>query len=166
MTEKLQQTIKEEIMELPKEMQEVVNSFDWIKITEEIAEKYSLDEDETTNFQLETLLLLIGTTDPEFYAINIENQVEITKDEAENIARESFQKIFTPLNELITENVKNNIQNKKINWQQNLDFILSGGNYAVFLENNRNVNNNTENVDIPSSNMNSKIQDIKNKFTI
>lgn len=166
MTEKLQQTIKEEIMELPKEMQEVVNSFDWIKITEEIAEKYSLDEDETTNFQLETLLLLIGTTDPEFYAINIENQVEITKDEAENIARESFQKIFTPLNELITENVKNNIQNKKINWQQNLDFILSGGNYAVFLENNRNVDNNTENVDIPSSNMNSKIQDIKNKFTI
>ncbi len=134
MTEKLQQTIKEEMVELPKEMQEVINSFDWIKITEEIAEKYSLDEDELNDFQLETLLLLIGSTDPEFYAINIENQVETTKEEAENIAKESFQKIFNPLNKLITENVKKNIQNKKLDWKQTLDFIVSGGDYSVFME--------------------------------
>jgi len=133
MTEKLQQTIKEEILELPKEMQEAISVVDWVNIIEEIGKKHSLDEDEINNLQLETLLVLVGATDPEFYAVNIENQVETSKDIAKSIVDESFNKIFAPIRNILDENIKKNLKNKNPKWEQTLDFILSGGDYAVFV---------------------------------
>lgn len=134
MTEKLQQTIKEEIAQLPKEMQEAVNAFDWVKVAEEIGKEFLLDESEIEDFQLETFLVLIGAVDPEFYAVNIENHVGTSKDEAVKIADEAFQKIFTPISNLIEENIKKNLANKKPSPEQTLNFILSGGDYSAFLE--------------------------------
>ncbi|KKQ07382.1 MAG: hypothetical protein US18_C0018G0013, partial [Parcubacteria group bacterium GW2011_GWB1_36_5] len=97
MTEKLKQTIEEEIAGLPKEGQEAIGAVPWVKIAEEIGKKNNLTEEEIEDFQLETLLMLIGAVDSEFYAINIENHVETTKDQAKNMADEAFQKIFTPI---------------------------------------------------------------------
>lgn len=133
MTEKLQQTIKEEVAKLPKEMQGAINTLNWLKIVEEIGQKYSLDEIDINNFQVETLLVLTGITDIQFYAINIENQVETTKDTAEKIATEATQKIFTPISNILLENIKKATINKDTSWQQNLDFVLSGGNYSSFM---------------------------------
>lgn len=166
MTEKLQQTIKEEIMELPKEAQEAIGAFDWVKITEEIGKKYLLEEDEINNLQLETLLALTNITDIRFFTINIENQVETTKETAENISREISQKIFNPINNLLIENIKKNLENKKLSWQQNLDFIVSGGNYSVFLEEGIPKNTTDETPKINTLDNSSKIADIKSKFTI
>lgn len=134
MTEKLKNIIQEEVMKLPKEGQEAINAFNWVKITEEVGNKFSFDEIELNNFQVETLLVLVGTTDPEFYATNIENQVSTTKDVAEKITDEVMQKIFTPINDIFLENIKKSgkVQNAKP--EQNLDFILSGGDYSAFVE--------------------------------
>ena len=166
MTEKLKETIKEELAELPKEMQNAINAFDWVKIAEEIGEKHSLDENEINNFQLETLLVLVGATDPEFYAINIENQVETTNSEAESISDEVFKKIFNPINNLIIENIKKTLQGKNSNWVQTLDFILSGGDYSVFLEKYDDSNVNSKDSEMTILDRSRKIEDIKSKFVI
>lgn len=134
MTEKLQQTIKEETARLPKEIQEAIGILDWIKITEEIGKTYLLEKDEIEDFQLETLLILIGVEEPKFYATNIENQVGTTKDDAEKMTNEAFEKILAPISNAIEENIKKNLKNINLNWKQSVDFILSGGNYSTFME--------------------------------
>ncbi len=134
MTDKLKKTIEEELAQLPKEGQNAIASVDWVKIAEEIGKKFLLEESEIEDFQLETLLVLIGVVDLEFYTVNIENHVNTTKEKAETLADEAFQKIFTPIRDILEEDIKKNIQNKNPNLEQTLDFILSGGNYFAFLE--------------------------------
>ena len=133
MQDKLQQTIKEEIEKLPKEGQEAINVLDWVKTTEEIGKKYLLDESEVNNLQVETLLVLVGLADPEFYVTNIENQVGTIKDDATKIANEVLEKIFTPINNIFIENIKKNGKDKNPNAEQTLNFILSGGDYSAFV---------------------------------
>jgi hypothetical protein len=135
MTEKLQQTIKEELAKLPQAMQEAISTLDWIKITEEMGRAHQFENEKIEDFQLETLLALVGATDLKSYAVNIENQADIIKEEAEKIAIEAQEEIFKPIYKILIENVKKDIKNKKLNWKQSVNFILSGGNYAVFIEN-------------------------------
>lgn len=167
MTEKLQQTIKEEISQLPIEGQEAIGSVDWLKIAEEIGKKYLLDESEIEDLQLETLLVLTGITDPEFFSINVENQVGTTKNEAGKIADEVFKQIFIPISNLTTENIKNSLNNKNPNSEQTLNFILSGGNYLTLVENLENAEKTpTETQNTNTSVSPRKITDLRSKFTI
>ncbi len=133
MTGKLKQTIKEEVGKLSKENQDVINTFGWEKITEEVGREYSLNESKLTNFQVETLLILTGLEDPNSYAKNIESNVGTSKDEAEKITNEVVQKIFTPINDLLIQNVKKGWVFMTSNTEQNLNFILSGGDYSAFI---------------------------------
>jgi hypothetical protein len=134
MTEKLKEVIKREIGKLPKENQEAINSLGWENISEQIGKKYLLNESELNDFQTQTLLVLIGLENPDDYSQNIENEVGTSKNEAEKIADEVFQKIFTPINDVLVDNLKKSEKVKNSNAEQNLNFILSGGDYSVFLE--------------------------------
>ena len=134
MTEKLKQIIQEEVMKLPKEMRDAINAFDWVKATEEIGGRLLLTENEINKFQLETLLVLVNLEYPHLYENNIENNVGVGKEKASQIARETYQKIFRPMDAIFVENIKKNLKNKNPNWRQSIDFILSGGNYSAFLE--------------------------------
>jgi hypothetical protein len=134
MTDKLQQTIKEEVAKLPKDNQEVINNFGWEKITEEIGKKYLLSDNEINNFQVETLLILIGLEDLELYANNVENEVGTSKNEANKISEEVLKKIFTPISDILIENIKKSGKSKNPSWDKNLDFILSNGDYSAFME--------------------------------
>lgn len=133
MTDKLKQIIQEEVMKLPKEMQDAVNSLDWANIAEEIGKKFLLSESEINDFQVETLLVLVGIEDGNYYAQNIENNVGTSKDEAEKMAEEALQKIFTPINDILVEKIKTSGKSRNASPQQNLDFILSGGDYSAFM---------------------------------
>lgn len=166
MTEKLKQIIKEEITKLPKELQEVINVFDWVKISEEIGKEFLLSENEINNFQAETLVILVGLEDPSFYSSNIENNIGTSKNEAEKIAEEVNQKIFIPISETIKKSIKEKLSNKKSNWKQSLDFILSGGDYSVFLEKENNLGTTSEFPKTNTLDNSQKINDIKNKFVI
>lgn len=132
--QKLIEKINGEILKLPKESQEVINSFDWIKITDEIGGKYNFAEDEINDFQIETALVLVGLVDPDLYVTNIEDEVGITKIESEKIADEILEKVFKPIAKKIEENIKDKIKNKNTKWDQNLNFVLSGGDYSIFAE--------------------------------
>jgi len=133
MTEKLKQTIKEEVGKLSKENQEVIGNFGWEKILEEIGKKYLLNDSEINDFQVETLLILVGLEDSDLYTNNIENNIGTSKAEAEKIANEVLQKIFTPINDILEENIKKSGVIKDANAEQNLNFILSGGDYSAFV---------------------------------
>lgn len=134
MTEKLKQIIKREMAKLPKENQEVINDFGWEQISEEIGRKFLLSDSEINIFQAETLVVLVGLEDPDYYAQNIENNVGTSKDEARKIADEVFERIFTPINDILIENIKKSDKSKNSSAEQNLDFILSGGDYSAFME--------------------------------
>ncbi len=136
MTDTLKQSIQEQVSKLPKEIQDAINSFDWVKSTEEMGATYSLDEEQLSNFQAETALVLTGLVDPQFYAINIENHVETTKEQSERISDEASQRIFIPIRNILDENIKKNLKDKNVDWRQNVDFVLSGGDYSHFLSKN------------------------------
>jgi len=131
-TEKLKQIIQREVAKLPKENQEVINNFGWEQIAEEIGKKHLLSDEEASIFQAETLVVLVGLEDPDYYAQNIENEVGTSKEEARKISDDVFEKIFTPINNILIENIKQGEKNKNANAEQNLDFILSGGDYSAF----------------------------------
>jgi restriction endonuclease len=133
MTEKLKQTIKEEVEKLPKEIQEGINSIDWVKIAEEVGKKYLLSDSEINDFQVETLLVLVGLEDGDSYARNIENNVVTAKDEAVGMADEAFEKIFTPIKNIMEENIKKNLSIKNPKPEQTLNFILTGGDYSALV---------------------------------
>jgi hypothetical protein len=130
---------------------------------EEISKKYLLNEDETETLQLETASFLLGLVNEESYTINIEDSVGISKNEAEKITEEINQKIFTPIYTVISENIKNKFKDKNPNWKQSVNFILSGGDYSVFLEEDSDLHvydaSKTKTLDNSS-----KINDIKSKF--
>lgn len=134
MTEKLQNLIKEKIDKLPKESQDIINAFDWVKITEEIGKKHLLGENEINFLLVEALFVLVGIERADLYETNIENEVGTTKDEAKKIAEEVFEKIFEPIANILEENMKKSLQGKKTNLSQDVNFILSGGDYSVFLD--------------------------------
>jgi len=97
MTDKLKQIIKEELVKLPKESQEVINTFGWEKVSEEIGKKYLLNENEINSLQVEIAMVLLGVTEEDILSINIENRVGTSKNEAEKITAEINQKIFEPM---------------------------------------------------------------------
>lgn len=141
MTEKLKEVIKREIEKLPKDTQEVVNIVDWVGIIEQIGKKYLLSESEINDFQVQTFLVLIGLRDVELYEINIENDVGTTKDKAQKMADEVYKQIFEPIGNIIEENIKKNLKNKNIRPEDNINFILSGGNYSVFVDDKNKLSN-------------------------
>lgn len=134
MTEKLQQIIKDEVVKLPKDTQDAINSLNWTNVAEEIGKKFLLDEREVNDLQSITLTVLLGLTDLDLYATVIEDKIGTTKDDAKKIADEAIQKIFTPINNVFTENIKNNLKDKNPSPEQTLNFILSGGDYSAFVE--------------------------------
>lgn len=134
MTDKLKKIIEEEMENLPKEVGEAIHAVDWIKISEDIGKKYLIDDQEINDFQAQTALVLLGLRTPDLYAKGIENEVSTSKEEAEKIVSEAMEKIFNPIAEKIEEKIKNNTKEKDTDWDQNVNFTLSGGSYAVFLE--------------------------------
>ena len=133
MTEKLKQKFNEEIVKMPKQIQETVSAFDWGKISAEIGEKHFLSENAINDLQVEVMLILIGITSVYDLKTNIESNVETSKNEAEKIGNELSERIFIPMANKIISNTKDKIKNTEPTWSQNMNFILSGGDYTSFL---------------------------------
>jgi len=156
--------IKGELNLLPKEKQEAINNFEWEKISAEIGKNHNLSEEEKSALKIEVALVLVELEYKGFLELNIEDNVGVKEDESKKISKELSEKIFKPIAEKLTEIIKKDLKNKSIHWQQNLDFILSGGDYTAFIR---------EPVEIkgkipePKDSFNlSKIDDLKSRFTI
>ena len=134
MTEKLKQTMNTEITKLPKERQEAINSLDWGKESEEIGKKFSFTDDEINNLQVETGLVLVGLANLDTYKQTIEESLRISRDEAEKISQAIFDRIFKPVSEKILSSVKSTVRLNNVSWDKTVNFIISGGDYSVFLD--------------------------------
>ncbi len=79
------------------------------------------------------------------------------------MAKEAVEKILVPIRDAVEEKIKNRLQKTASTWAQTVDFILSGGDYGVYLE--------EPEVPKPTITFNTapsqqKIEDIKKKFVI
>ncbi len=156
MTDKLKQIIEEGSKNLPREIVEVINSFDWVKMGEEIGKKYLIDENEVNILLNEIGFVLVMAKGQDTLAKNIEYDVGTTQNDAMQIVAEINEKIFNPMLKKLELSVRNSFKYKNANWKQTVNFIVSGGNYSAFLEKDvePNVMTNTPNANI------------KNNFTI
>lgn len=135
MTDKLKQLIEEEVVKMPREFQEAFTSSNWISVSEDIARKYNLYlDEEITKFQAEVFLVLSGVVQYELLSVNIENELGLSKKEAEEVEGEVFEKIIYPFSDKLENKLKWKMDIKNSKWDQNLNFITSGGNYSAFLE--------------------------------
>jgi len=134
MTEQLQKIIHDELANLPEKVQKGINSVDWVEICNSIGLKYLLTDDGINKLQTEVLLVLINMEYLDDLKLNIENHLEILKKDSENIAEDLVKQVFNPINNKIKEDVKNNLSYKNLSWNQTINFIVSGGDYTVFLE--------------------------------
>lgn len=133
MTEELKKITEEEISKLSKEKQEAINSIKWTDIIQEIGNKNGLMENETSNIQLKTLLFIIGLIDIETYKFNVE-EIVVSSETTKKIVGEIFEKVFAPIANKIEASIKKKLLLKNPKWEQRVGFILSGGNYSVFLD--------------------------------
>lgn len=134
MTEQLQKIIHDELANLPEKVQKGINSVEWVEICNKIGLKYLLTDDGINKLQTEVLLVLINMEYLDDLKLNIENHLEILKKDAENIAEDLVKQVFNPINNKIKEDIKNNLSYKNVSWNQTINFIVSGGDYTVFLE--------------------------------
>jgi len=133
MIEKLKQRTIDELAKLPKEIGESINSLDWSNISETIGKKYLPNEKEIDELQAEILLVLIGIEKIDNLKTNIEINVNLNHQIASQIADELIEKIFNPISSKLNEEVRHNLPFKKTTWKQNINFIVSGGDYSVFI---------------------------------
>lgn len=133
MIEKLKQRTIDELAKLPKEMGDGINSLDWSNISETIGKKYLPNEKEINMLQAEILLVLIGIEKIDNLKTNIEINVNVTSQIASQITDELIQQIFNPISNKIEKLIKSNLPFKKTTWKQNINFIVSGGDYSVFI---------------------------------
>ena len=134
MTEKLKQVVNRELSKLPKENSEAINSVDWARITAEIGGKYHFNEEELNDFQVQTFLVLIGLKDINFFEQTIEGEISLSKEKAKEISSMVFEKIFIPINDILIEKLKKSGKTSGTNYKQNINFVLSGGDYSALLQ--------------------------------
>jgi hypothetical protein len=103
------QIAQETFNALPKDIQEVVFSDDYQRILSEIAEKYNLNENQAKKFEFETTMVLMGIITRAYYPFNLETELEIDEDTAQNIANDITDTVFAEVWKLLDEmDVKNN----------------------------------------------------------
>ncbi|MFA5751334.1 MAG: hypothetical protein WC898_03530 [Candidatus Paceibacterota bacterium] len=144
MKEKLKEKIEEIKKEIPKELKESINSFNWEEVVQKIGEENSLTENEINDLFLETALILTGIEYGDIFSLNIENEVGTTKEKAEKISKEIDKKVFEPIYKKIEEKIKAELKEKKPKWKQNINFVLSNGDWTTFLDPFETINKNTE----------------------
>jgi len=82
---KIKQLIETYKKELPEYHQEVLSSFDWPGISEEIAAKYHLSDRQIDLFVGEITMMLYQITDPELLKNNLMNHIGVSEAIAHNM---------------------------------------------------------------------------------
>ncbi len=130
--QKLKEQIGEPLLRLPKDSQQAIESLDWLAKIEEIGKANGLEDENIENLAIETALVISAVNPSNEYIDNIEDEIGLTKDEAEKIAGEAMEKIFKPIAQKREEIIKEKLKNRKPNWTEDMQFVLSGGNYAYY----------------------------------
>lgn len=131
---KAEKNIQDKIKKLPKETGEAINAFDWEKTTGDIGKEYIHDDIGISILEALVGMVLAGIDYAYALPYNIEREIGITEEEAKKIYAELDQKVFKPIYEIMVQKIKAGLKDKKTTWLQNVEFVLSGGDYTVFQE--------------------------------
>lgn len=145
MNPELERTIKEQIQKLPQEVKNLISNVGiWDKILN-VGSKNRLNEKQARILLIETSLILFGLTNPEDLFYQLKEQLKVAENTIISVIKEVDEKIIGNLKKILIDTynknveveenkIKENVKNKNTNWQQNVDFALSGGDYSVFME--------------------------------
>jgi len=154
MTNELKNKINVELKNLPSDIQEAVNSVDWVDTLGEIGKNHLLVEKEVEILQIETFLVILGMVNEETYITNIEDRAGTTKKESVLIFEDVLSQIFSPMARAYEEIIKKSSSSKNSKWDQNVDFFMSGGDYTTLKQQGVKQNDNKN------------LEEVKKKFTI
>lgn len=101
MNEKLRQTFEEQLTYLPAINQQALRSFDWATELVGIGKQYGLHVDQLDDLQIETMLVLVGITNPDDYPNELITRLAISPSEADKIIEQVNDRIFTPIHDYI-----------------------------------------------------------------
>ncbi|MFA6177762.1 MAG: hypothetical protein WC694_02615 [Candidatus Paceibacterota bacterium] len=137
--EELQRNIALYYSKLPPKVQEIFSSMKWLETLKQISLKYNLNNTQQETLGTETTLLLLGIIHLDEYQKNLWTELNLSEEFMDNIFKEINDSIINTIRpklfEVFEKNVKSGIS-EKADWQQNINFILSGGDYSAFLTQN------------------------------
>ena len=106
--EKEQNIIKEKIEVLPEPIKMALENFDWVKAMNTVVKKHGLFLDQLDELHEICLETMLGNIDPDDFVYEIKDRLIVENTTAEKITTDLNNLVFEPINNLITENYKNN----------------------------------------------------------
>jgi ABC-type Zn uptake system ZnuABC Zn-binding protein ZnuA len=161
----LQNIIKEQSISAPKELKDVVLDFWWMDEIEKIGLKYLLTEEEVYDLQVEMSIYLLGFELKNLKSL-IEEIVYIDNDKLEYITKEFEEQITNPILSKLKEKLKEKINKKEPKWYQNVNFVLSNGEYIYFTDEVGTTNKFENPENKKEEKTSSNIEKLKESFTI
>lgn len=99
MEQNIAEQVQKRMGELPEDVRRAIQSADFDKKLQDVATKHQLHIDQTGSLEDETLLVMMGFTQPAEFAKHIEEQARVPADKAAQIAGDISQQIFLPIRE-------------------------------------------------------------------
>jgi len=168
MDEETIKIIKEAFDNLPEVIQEEIFSPQYQEVLSTISREYTLDTEQTIALERETTLALMGAARLKDFEETLASEIKIEKAKIQEIVVKINEEIFSRFKTLLDIMNTEIEPNPEPNWQQNIDFVLSGGDYSSFFNKkadaNRTEGQNKSKISGYSTENQSKIGDIKNKF--
>lgn len=176
MDPEIEKIIEKQMEKLPGEVKQLFAGEELKNKITNIGTKNRLSIEELGTLQLEIYLVLLGLIHPDNFPITLSENLKIEKTKLDQIINEVNEQVFRDIREKLKEAYEKTngilydtgIIPENPDWQQNLNFILSGGDYVAFLEE-RNDKNSPQKGNMPKSNIPvnpKRMTDLRDKFTI
>lgn len=104
-TPTIQEQLAERFESLPKSVQDAVTSADVEKKLRALSQKHKLHLDQWVLLENEIMLTLLGIEEPENMSKNIEREVRVTPEVAQNIVNDIAVLIFAPIRESLQKGI-------------------------------------------------------------
>ena len=98
-----QEIIKEQFKKLPRNVQGAILSANLQEKLKRLTEKYHLRVDQAGSLETETLLVMLGLERPDSFSTNIEKEVRVSTEVAQQIANDVNAEIFLPIRESLKQ---------------------------------------------------------------
>lgn len=98
-----QDKLKEYLAKIPQDIKDIMYSLDYQKLLEEIVKKNNLMIDQAGNLEVETTLVLAGLSPLREYIDSLKESLEITREKAEEIAKDVDNFIFKNIRKSLQE---------------------------------------------------------------
>lgn len=89
--------IQEHMADLPPQVRKAIETFNWAQVVTDITKEHKLSLDKAHIFHNQTLLVMLNITHARDYAHNLQEQLDISQEQAESLVEEANNRIFREL---------------------------------------------------------------------